>query len=285
MKKLVVAKDFSVRSDRALRRATTIARALGSELTLVHVIDADLPDRLAAVERDAARAILGDIVEMLRNNDGIEARFCVVIDDVYSGILAAADEADADLVIIGPNRRRLRDIFIGTTAERVVKKTARPVLVAVGQVTGPYRRTLLAVDFGEASKSAARQALAIGVFEQTEVVVMHAFEAPAEPLLKRALEPPGAVAEYVAGEREEASEKLRELRAELDLPETGQCVVASDGSPARTILQTALDTDCDLIVLGTSQPTGLERALIGSVAENVIRDAHRDIMIIPADVP
>jgi nucleotide-binding universal stress UspA family protein len=249
------------------------------------VIDADLPDRLAAAERDAARAILGDIVEMLRTDDGIEARFRVLIDDVYSGILTAADEAEADLVIIGPNRRRWRDIFIGTTAERVVKKAARPVLVAVGQVTGPYRRTLLAVDFGEASKTAARQALAIGVFEQTEVVVMHAFEAPAEPLLKRALEPADAVAEYVAEEREEASAKLRELRAELDLPKTGQCVVASDGSPARTILQTALDTDCDLIVLGTSQPTGLERALIGSVAENVIRDAHRDIMIIPADVP
>jgi nucleotide-binding universal stress UspA family protein len=285
VKKLVVATDFSVRSDRALRRATVIARCLGSELTLVHVIDADLPDRLAAAERDAARAILGDIVEMLRTDDGIEARFRVLIDDVYSGILTAADEAEADLVIIGPNRRRWRDIFIGTTAERVVKKAARPVLVAVGQVTGPYRRTLLAVDFGEASKTAARQALAIGVFEQTEVVVMHAFEAPAEPLLKRALEPADAVAEYVAEEREEASAKLRELRAELDLPKTGQCVVASDGSPARTILQTALDTDCDLIVLGTSQPTGLERALIGSVAENVIRDAHRDIMIIPADVP
>ncbi len=285
MKKLVVATDFSVRSDRALRRATVIARCLGSELTLVHVIDADLPDRLAAAERDAARAILADTVEMLRSDDGIEARFCVLIDDVYSGILTAADEAEADLVIIGPNRRRWRDIFIGTTAERVVKKAARPVLVAVGQVTGPYRRTLLAVDFGEASKTAARQALAIGIFEQTEVVVMHAFEAPAEPLLKRALEPADAVAEYVAEEREEASAKLRELRGELDLPKTGQCVVASDGSPARTILQTALDTDCDLIVLGTSQPTGLERALIGSVAENVIRDAHRDIMIIPADVP
>ena len=285
MKKLVVATDFSVRSDRALRRATVIARCLGSEVTLVHVIDADLPDRLAAAERDAARAILADTVEMLRSDDGIEARFRVLIDDVYSGILTAAEEAEADLVIIGPNRRRWRDIFIGTTAERVVKKAARPVLVAVGQVTGPYRRTLLAVDFGEASKTAARQALAIGMFEQTEVVVMHAFEAPAEPLLKRALEPADAVAEYVAEEREEASAKLRELRAELDLPKTGQCVVASDGSPARTILQTALDTDCDLIVLGTSQPTGLERALIGSVAENVIRDAHRDIMIIPADVP
>jgi nucleotide-binding universal stress UspA family protein len=268
-----------------LRRASIIARRPGSRLTLVHVIDADLPEGMAAAERNAASAILRDLVETLQTYDGIDADWLVLVDDVYSGIHTAADEADADLIIIGPNRRRLRDVFTGTTAERVVKRTTRPVLVAVEQVTGPYRRTLLAVDFGEASRSATRQALSIGVFEHTDVVLMHAFEAPAEHLLKRAMEPADTVAKYVEDERQAASARLRELRAELDLPASGKCVVATEGSPARTILQSALDTDCDLIALGTSQPTGLERMLIGSVAESVIRDAHRDIMIIPVEEP
>jgi nucleotide-binding universal stress UspA family protein len=285
LKKLVVATDFTVRSDRALRRALLIARGLGAQLTLVHVIDADFPAKLAAAEQTAASLILDDLVDTLRTSDGIEADWRLAVDDVHAGVLSVADEIDADLIVIGPHRSRLRDIFVGTTAERVVKKSTRPLLIAVEQANAPYGRTLLALGLDEASKSAASQALAIGIFEHTEVVVMHAFDAPAEGLLKRSMELPAVVADYVDGERETAREKLREMRDELGLPVTGQYVVAAKGSPARTILETALELDSDLIVLGTSQPKGFERALIGSVAADVIRDAHRDIMIIPADLP
>jgi nucleotide-binding universal stress UspA family protein len=45
----------------------------------------------------------------------------------------------------------------------------------------------------------------------------------------------------------------------------------------------AKDSASELIVMGANQRTGLERAFVGSVAADVIRDAHRDILIIPAD--
>ena len=55
------------------------------------------------------------------------------------------------------------------------------------------------------------------------------------------------------------------------------------GSPARSILEAAQEADSSLIVLGTNQRKGFERALIGSVTADVVRDAQRDVLIIPVD--
>ena len=142
----------------------------------------------------------------------------VEIDDVPNGILNAAEMVGTDLIILGPHRSRLRDVFIGTTVERVVRVSRFPLLVAVQSPSAPHRRTLLALDFDEASKSAARAALAMGIFERSDVTVMHAFDAPAEGMLRRSMDQTGAIEDYVAGERERSVEKLRDLVQSLGLP-------------------------------------------------------------------
>lgn len=283
MKRILVATDFSPRSDRALRRATLIARQLGASLTLLHIIDADQPARLVAADRAEATALLRETAETLRTGDGIDAEALVEVDDVDTGILAAAEKVGAELIILGPHRRRLRDVFVGTTVERVVRRTRLPLLVAAQPPSAPYERTLLALDFDEASKSAARMALAMGMFDTMDVIVMHAFDAPAERMLRGALDTAGAVEDYVESERRLAAESLGELVRELGLPPTHHRVVGMIGTPARSIHECASNEDAHLIVLGTNQRKGLERLLIGSVTEDVIREQHRDVLIIPID--
>jgi nucleotide-binding universal stress UspA family protein len=73
------------------------------------------------------------------------------------------------------------------------------------------------------------------------------------------------------------------LRDELELPPTSQLVAAMLGSPARTIRDAARGEGSDLIVLGTNQRNGFERALICSVTADVIRDTSCDILVIPVD--
>ena len=283
MDRLIVATDFSSRSDRALRRATLLAHKLGASLTLVHIIDGDRPDRLIASERAAASLLLEDHVETLRTVDAIESNWIVKADDVHAGIMAAAEEIDAGLIIIGPHRSRLRDVFVGTTAERVVRQSRRPLLVAVGTPAAHHRNTLLALDFDEASKTAGRTALRLGIFEHTDVVIMHAFDAPAEGMLMRTMAAPDEVDEYVEAVGEAATEKLQALIGELGLPPTCRTISSMKGSPARTIMESAEKVGSDLIVLGTNQRHGFERILVGSVTADVIHDAHRDVLIIPVD--
>jgi nucleotide-binding universal stress UspA family protein len=58
-----------------------------------------------------------------------------------------------------------------------------------------------------------------------------------------------------------------------------------EGDPARTILETARETGCDLIVMGTHGRSGLGRFLMGSVAERVLRKAPCPVLTLKAPVP
>ena len=285
MDRILVATDFSPRSDRALRRASLIASRVGASLTLVHVVDGDQTQRLVELEREGASAVLADTAATLRASDGIAAEWIVEVDDVDAGILLSAEKISADLIVIGPQRSRFRDFFVGTTAERVLKRSTRPLLVAIGMPSAPHRSTLLALDFDEASKAAGRAALAMGIFDHTDVVVMHAFDAPAAGMMRQSMQPPADIADYEQSQRADAGEELRALLSELGLPSTCQTVVSLKGSPARAILETANNADSSLIMLGTNQREGFERALIGSVTADVVRDAQRDVLIIPVDEP
>jgi nucleotide-binding universal stress UspA family protein len=283
MTRILVATDFSTRSDRAIRRASLIAGKTGASMTLAHVVDADRVDQLIDADRAAASAVLADTASTLRDIDSIAADWIVKVDDVHQGILQAGDEMSADLIVIGPHRSRMRDVFVGTTAERVVRQSTRPLLIAVEMPAAHHRKTLLALDFDNASEAAAAKALTMGIFDSTEVVVMHAFDAPGASMMRRAMENRQAIDQYVDAEGEHAAAKLRTLLDDLGLPPTCQTVVSMQGSPARTILESAQNVGTDLIVMGTNQRKGFERALIGSVTADVIRDAHRDILIIPVD--
>jgi nucleotide-binding universal stress UspA family protein len=56
------------------------------------------------------------------------------------------------------------------------------------------------------------------------------------------------------------------------------------GRPAKQILQTALDLDADLIVVGTHRRTGLEKLVLGSVAQSVLQDAPCPVLLaVPKD--
>jgi nucleotide-binding universal stress UspA family protein len=280
---IIVATDFSTRSDRAIRRATLIAGTTGARLSLVHVVDSDQSQWMIDAERDAARATLHETVETIEKADGVSASSRVEVNDVVPGILEAADAVGAQLIVVGPHRKRLNDIFVGTTAERVVRRSRLPLLVAVQTPSARHARTLLALDFDEASRAAARAAVELGVFEHTTVIAMHAFDTPARGMMERAMESADSIDHYVAVEERAGASRLQAFVAELGLPSAAERVVAVQGSPARSILETAVDEDADLVVLGARNRKGFERLLIGSVAENVLREAHRDILIVPVD--
>ncbi|MEY4509833.1 MAG: hypothetical protein RLZZ450_1955 [Pseudomonadota bacterium] len=58
----------------------------------------------------------------------------------------------------------------------------------------------------------------------------------------------------------------------------GQCLVVM-GEPALTIVERAEELDADLVVLGSHGRSELQRTLLGSVAETVLRDARCEVMI------
>ena len=278
---IALATDFSTRSDRALRRATIIAKQMGASLTLVHVIDDDQPQYLVDAQIQASRSILEESARTVTEFDGVTAHARLVAGDMYSGILQAAEDVSADLIILGPHRRQLRNAFVGTTAERTIAHSPRPVLMTAGIPSAPYDRALIALDLDEGSKSAALLVGEMGILGQAEVVAMHAFDAPALGMMRRGMHERSAVDLYLTGEQRQASDDFRAFTNDIGLSSTRQILVPISGNAARTICECAREEEASLIVVATSQRTGIERFMLGSVTQDVLADADRDILVVP----
>jgi nucleotide-binding universal stress UspA family protein len=123
---ILAATDFSTRSQRALRRAGLLARERGAELALVHVVDDDQPPDLVALETREAERTLGEQISAMAELRGVRCRSLVVAGDPFDGILRTAASTGADVVVMGAHRKQLlRDIFVGTTIERVIRRAIR----------------------------------------------------------------------------------------------------------------------------------------------------------------
>ena len=131
MQHIMVATDFSERSDRALRRATLLARETGAALTVLHAVDDDRPRRIVEHEQEDAEALLTRLTATLQEVDGVKAAMRVILGEASEAILLATREDTPDLLVIGPHRRQIfRDVFIGTTAERTIRSARCPILMA-----------------------------------------------------------------------------------------------------------------------------------------------------------
>jgi len=148
-KRILVAIDDSFMTQRVLAEATALAKAHGAALCIAHAIDETIlahsnveslaPTPIGEVEshlRQAAGAFLEKAAESVRAQ-GITPELKVVDSEKkhVSEILADTAEAwQADLLILGTHGRRgLERLFVGSVAERVVRRATCSVLLVRGE--------------------------------------------------------------------------------------------------------------------------------------------------------
>jgi nucleotide-binding universal stress UspA family protein len=279
---ILAATDFSTRSNRAVRQAGLLAQARKARLGLVHIVDDDQPQELIAMEKREAERILAEQITAVPELRGVQCRPIAVEGDPFDGILRTADAVKAGLIVMGAHRKHLlRDIFIGTTIERVIRVGTLPVLMVNHEAQQRYEKVMAAVDMSEASANALRVAIAIGLIGKGGATLLHAFV----PLAKRKLFIAGAdqasVDAYVARERETAAAQLAGFLAEHDLDRESWSVHLEEGDPGEAISSTVEKTRPDLLVMGTRGRSGLVKALLGSVTEACLRSLDVDILAVP----
>ena len=285
MKKIMLATDFSERSDRALRRATLLVRQFGASLSIVHVVDDDQPRRIVDGECDAASAILRELQSTVRNVDGISCETFVVLADPFAGIARAAEEETPDLLVIGPHRRQaLRDVFVGTTAERTIRSVTCPVLMVNAPPVRAYGHVMLTTDLSEGAERAAKALAALGIAGGAKASILHVFDAPAVHLVMSHTIPAEERQVYLDDQRKEASRNLSAFVKSVDWRSIRQDVRQVRNSPAEEILTAAKKGSADLVVVGTRGRSGLAKFFLGSVAEAVLRRADCDVLAVPPAV-
>lgn len=282
MQNVLCATDFSERSDRALRRAVVVAREAGALLNLVHVVDDDRPRRFVDHEAAEARLLLRQQVATLRTADAVEAEFDVILADPFEGIVRATERQNPKLLVLGPHRRQiLRDVFVGTTAERAIRKVACPVLTANSPPVGPYRHVLLTTDLSPASASALRRYLELGLFTGARHSILTVFDVLALwPVMSDTL--PKEDRDYhVDIQAAEARRKLGTFAAELNAPAMQAFVRHGETTEANDILKMAEQVQADLVVMATLGKSALARMMLGSVTQQVLQAATIDVLTLP----
>lgn len=152
--------------------------------------------------------------------------------------------------------------------------TTPPVPPAPILAPGPYK-ILVAVSLDATSDPALSQALSLAA--RTPGSELHAVHVAAEsaPLTPRA--------ELAAEDRVEQAKELLGERLESAWRQSGEIEVIthmrSGGDPSAVIIQTAVDIDADIVIVGSHRRTGLSKLVLGSVAERVLHGSPCPVLV------
>ncbi|MFV0514703.1 MAG: universal stress protein [Jhaorihella sp.] len=282
MDTILVATDFSNRSDLALARAGLISTRTAARLHLVHVVDDDQKRQIVDGEVDASRQLLTEEAERLMETGVPRCTFDVVLGDPFAGIISAAEGLRPDLVVLGAHRRKLlRGIFVGTTAQRTIRRTKWPILMVNAIPQQDYHNALLASDLSKISRDAAAQLLELGLVDPRSIALLHVFDAPAQNLMMRGTITTLEMNSYLDSLQVEADKALAGFAAALGMDGAERIARHKNAGIFTVILDTAAMILADLVIVASQGKASFQKVFLGSVAEEVLRHADRDVLVIP----
>jgi nucleotide-binding universal stress UspA family protein len=248
----------------------------------VHVVDDDRPRRIVDHEVNDARQLLSELARSLKDLDGVSCNTQTVLDDPFAGIVKAVAKATPDLLIIGPHRRQiLRDAFVGTTAERTIRAVSCPVLMVNGPPVGPWRHVLQTTDLSKTSEKAIKRFTGLGLDAGVRSSVLTVFDAPALRLAMSDSMGKEGQENYLNDLRAEARQSLAAFMARLGIGPADKVVLPEETTVSNEILKAAVELNADLIVVATQGKGAVARMVLGSVAQQVLKDAQCDVLAMP----
>jgi universal stress protein E len=276
---VVCATDLSQRAQDAEQRAALVARRIDARLVLLHVVDPAQPVRAMRRKIARARLVLETRVRELAGM-GYSATAMVRVGKPYRAIANVATELHADLIVLGPYRRRPGDSILGTTAEQIIGKALRPVLIVNTAPRRPYGNVLLTADRSGVFAGVMRMTEKLGLLEGANASIVQALE----PAMRTSLLVAGVsqrqVDEYVRSAKQSSAETLARQLDSVGLDPSRFRIIHRITSPFRAIDDAAAGTRSDLVVVGASRFPRLKRMLLGSVSNEVQRNLARDVLVV-----
>jgi nucleotide-binding universal stress UspA family protein len=278
--------DFSTGAARAFPHAAALASWHDAELHVLNVKEdgasAD-EDRSFPIPHDTLQDLLapeGDPPQHVDLGALTIAQEQREDESPPNAIVSYADNRDIDVIVAGTHGRRgLQRLLIGSVAEEVLRTASCPVLTVRGDeeraAGGSVRNILVPVDFSEASMEALRHAKELALTYGAQITLLHAVEEVVYPSAY-GIEPTNMPGPQVI---DRVEQNLAEL-ARTELGYEHVVVEANVGYAPSTILDYANGHDIDLVVIATHGRTGLERMLLGSVAERVVRRSPAPVFVV-----
>lgn len=273
--------DGSDGSDAALDHVLAFASQYDARVDVLYVVDRSALDRATEIEDAEAfgEETVADAATRA-GEAGVEATTAVRTGIPHREILDYAADRDADLLAAGTHGRSgLGRYLLGSVTEKVVRLADRPVLtVRIPEVDAsylPYEAVLVPTDGSEGASRAADYGVDVASAFGATLHALSAVES-ASPGLDAESD---AADDAVEAHRADAEAVVSRAR---DRGIDAAPAAVETGAPHESILNYVDEHGVDLVVMGTHGRTGVERFVIGSVAEKVVRLADCPVLTVHA---
>lgn len=285
---VLIATDFSERAALAEKRAVILCGQHNcTNAELLTVKEARDPETLSIVKNISlesaqdfimgeARHELQEKSAALSENSGFRFAHAVRFGQPAREIAHRAEEFAADLIVLGAHGGNFfSDLFIGNTADRLIRLCKQPMLIVKNEPTSRYGHILVPVDFSEDSRQAAQ--LALSIAPEASITFLHAYDVH----IRYANVTQVVINHYRRQARENARLELNRFVDGLGAPDRVLSRVIVFGLPSAVVRDYAEKMQPDLIVIGKHGRSRMEEMIIGSVTRDTIDQTECDILVVP----
>jgi nucleotide-binding universal stress UspA family protein len=275
IKHILVATDLSNLAVPAFARGARLGRERSATVDLLHVVEGSFVAEVREGRHVLAEEHLREWFASVPEVDRSTVRLDVANGEPFAVIIEQAQAHDADLIVLGtPGKKGLRELFVGTTAERVVRHCDRPVLIVKRGAREAYERVLLAVDFSEGASRALD--VAYDIAPGAQMLAAHAWQVPAVGLASR------------QAARQSAEEENMRLRQRIErrardhlLSPTSPPprIEMTEGNAFFVIREAIASFKPDLLAMGSHARSGVAIAMVGSLAREFLVQADCDVLV------
>lgn len=279
--RVLTAYDGSAASRAGLEFSLELARAFGSRVTVVHVLEPERAVSESSVDRappdpEEARGWLSELCER-RSTAGFPALAPVTLEEgrPASAVLELADRERPDLIVVGrTGRHGLAGFLFGSVAERLVRGAPCPVAVFPAEATfAMHPRVLAGYDGSVPSREALRVASVLAAALSAGLLVIHVVDYR----VPFAGQPTDSARELV---REEGEGLLNEGCSVLSAPLESVETELREGDPRSGLHEAVREHRPRLLVLGHRGSGGFPGLGLGSTAGEAVRAAECPVLVV-----
>ncbi len=270
LEKILVPVDVNTGFKEQLNTAIKIAQSYNSEIVLLYVISAEVKnDELKEILFNAISVSLNKARETVNKMGVITNKPIIEYGKPVDKILKIAIKEDVSLIVMGAgNRTGKEKCKLGNNIEKLIRHSDIPVWGVKANEEVRITNILCPVDFSNPSRHALKNAILLSKQFKASLRILGVVEplSSNSPRLKVDWEKENT---YLLRQLEK---EMGEFVEEFDLKEVNHKIEFQTGIVHEKILSTIKAHTHDLLIMGTTGRSGLQRVLLGSVAEKVTRE-------------
>ncbi|MDY0205562.1 MAG: universal stress protein [Pseudomonas sp.] len=268
MKHIMVAHDLSDNAKVALQRGVQLAQQHQARLSVLYVLENHLPMVVIEKQMLTADALIN---QQLKDSGAQNAQVLIKMGRPAQVIVAAQKAHSVDFLVMGDHHQDSPEYFSGTTLERVLQRSAVPVLLAIETEMQAYQRALVPLDFSLCACHALHHVFkvlpetakihALHVLEMAEV---HGGDSDSEITWQTSL-----FDQLVDDERAKLPEIGPQISHELRQGELHNCLA-----------QVIAEQQPQILAIGKHGRGILADALLGSLAQHFLEYPPCDVLVV-----